>query len=104
MNWPSKIIRQPGKAIQQDLKFGRIFLEVDRMRATSLLIDLRYRPESLRPSNRHPKTTPLQQLAGIREAEGSGRDLTHIKSERIINMTEHLVRGHFAPATRHLRG
>lgn len=97
---PTESIGNLGESSYQAFEFGDVTLEINRPGSSLLLIEFARRLETFWPSDRNPEASPFQEFAGIGEARRSRRDSACIEFEGVVQVADHLVRGHFSPETR----
>src|SRR5215469_16116489 len=97
---PTKISRVPRETVEEVNQFRHIAVKVARGCAFALLVDLRQCLEALRPRDRHPQAAPLQESTRIGKAGRRYHDQSQVEFVSVAQVTDHLVRGHFSPATR----
>ena len=98
MRLPRKPSRMRGDAVQQRFELRDVLGEVGRSRASELLIDLRFRGDAGRPSQRHVEGDPFDDRAFDQAAGVAHGFLTHRHAKRVAQMADHLVRRHPSPA------
>ena len=83
-------------------EFGDILVEIDRLRAAAgTLVEFRRGGEAaLGPSQRHVQRDQFHDRTGKRTGDELRRALTQQHAVSVAQVTDHLVRGHPAPAAR----
>lgn len=104
MRGPHETFRNLYEGSDSAFKVCEILLELNWTSTASLLIDLWNGFESLRPPDWNEQTTPFQELARIRETGLFRCNYACIEFECVVQVTDHLVCGHFSPEMRHCGG
>src|SRR5215469_18222611 len=97
---PMKTLWGVSEAAEEVPQFCHVAVKVAQGRAFALLVDLPQCLETPRPGDWHPEAAPLEDAIRIGKAGRSCDDQSEIEFVSVTQVADHLVCGHFSPATR----
>jgi hypothetical protein len=97
---PLEGARPLGESFEEPVQFGEVGNKLRGLCTTNPLVPFRTRGKSMRPWKRQPQGCPPHGQTRDPIARAACFPFTHARSEDVARVTNHLVGGHLAPATR----